>query len=599
MPVDGTGVPMLTLISRADLLAHADRGKALLPPRAVALLEGAAPQSHEACRLTALDDVITALDEWIDRAAANLATEIAEQLPQSPHDPALVPFAQALPLRYYLVKLLRVIAYLDRATSQRSITDLEFIGCRGRDDDYAALVYSWCAARDVPLDIRLVDGPATRPVNCPRDALWRRGLGQLLTRSKVEARAKSALLVGNPHVLSPVCQALLADNFQVAWLTQRFAVKNWFRWRNQGVRQLVCSRRTAHPTTLELPRLAGLSESGVDLIPALCVWLRQQSQEQGPQLTALHDSICGQLSALSPNTIVIADEDATPLPRLSMAAARQRGMPTLVVQHGAPCIRFGFAPLLADACCTWGPSSASQIAAWNVPRDRLFLTGSPRHKFATPARKQSGRLREILLLTTVPPRDQRPDAVHFHLTTSTYADMLEAACSAAARCEGVHRLTVKLHPRDAGGQLVRETLRRYPTLKSRIVRGQSATHWFRRCDLAISCASSTGVEAAQSGIPTIQLLPAGSGDLLPAASWGFFGTARTEAELTLLLAQAARIPHYSHAPDPYVFSSHGEAAAKRVVAVAQQLLNRRRAATEPLSTIPSQPTNSPLQSVGT
>ena len=36
----------------------------------------------------------------------------------------------------------------------------------------------------------------------------------------------------------------------------------------------------------------------------------------------------------------------------------------MVVQHGVPYIRFGFAPLEADAICAWGESSRDHLESW-------------------------------------------------------------------------------------------------------------------------------------------------------------------------------------------------------------------------------------------
>ena len=57
-------------------------------------------------------------------------------------------------------------------------------------------------------------------------------------------------------------------------------------------------------------------------------------------------------------------------------------------------------------------------------------------------------------------------------------------------------------------------------------------------DVVLSCGSTGGIEAAALGWPVIQLLPSGSGDLLPAEASGLLGTARGEAELAFLLPLA-------------------------------------------------------------
>ena len=48
--------------------------------------------------------------------------------------------------------------------------------------------------------------------------------------------------------------------------------------------------------------------------------------------------------------------------------------------------------------------------------------------------------------------------------------------------------------------------------------------------------SSAGTEASLWGVPVIELIPAGSLDLLPSSQWGTLGTARTE-QVTLTRAR--------------------------------------------------------------
>ncbi|MEX2558900.1 MAG: hypothetical protein WD403_03250, partial [Pirellulales bacterium] len=62
--------------------------------------------------------------------------------------------------------------------------------------------------------------------------------------------------------------------------------------------------------------------------------------------------------------------------RAAIAFARSHGIKSVVVQHGAPCVRFGFAPLHADMFCAWGESSRRQLEAWQVPPERIVVTGA-------------------------------------------------------------------------------------------------------------------------------------------------------------------------------------------------------------------------------
>jgi hypothetical protein len=181
-----------------------------------------------------------------------------------------------------------------------------------------------------------------------------------------------------------------------------------------------------------------------------------------------------------------------------------------------------------------------------------------------------------LLLATTPPRDDRPDAIAMHFTRRTYAEMLRAALGAVSRRPGA-RLTVKLHPRAPHDPVVRAVLSEFPSVATRVVRRGPVEKWIRRSDCVLSCFSSAGVDATLTGVPVIQLVPVGSGTILPHHEWGMLGTARTRAELEPLLAQALadagsteRGETDAHAgPGPNVFADLGRSAAARI---AEQVL---------------------------
>ena len=77
-------------------------------------------------------------------------------------------------------------------------------------------------------------------------------------------------------------------------------------------------------------------------------------------------------------------------------------------------------------------------------------------------------------------------------------------------------------------------------LKTQIVERGDLTPLLVGTSCVLSCASSAGVEATLCGVPVIQLMPAGSLDLILSTDWGLLGTARTREELELLLDQARR-----------------------------------------------------------
>jgi hypothetical protein len=121
-------------------------------------------------------------------------------------------------------------------------------------------------------------------------------------------------------------------------------------------------------------------------------------------------------------------------------------------------------------------------------------------------------------------------------------------------------------------------LSEFPSLASRVIRRGPVEKWIRRADCVLSCFSSAGIDATLTGVPVIQLLPAGSGEVLPHAEWGMLGSARSQAELEPLLAEAlggAGLAERSETDvhprgtchssrNPNVFADFGRSAAARI-----------------------------------
>jgi hypothetical protein len=470
-----------------------------------------------------------------------------------PHVPGGISPAwlDALDLRYVLLKWIRVVAYFTEVRPLRRDDQVELVAAAGRDEDYAELIGQLCRSAGAALRVRWM-GPAPEcPSPFPPNSRWRRLAARLALacRANPDAGGYGArvMLCGNRRILDPVCGELLARRARVWWLYDRFALRPWLRWRPRGAGQLFCNSSLGRRNRLGVGATPRLDCRGVDLGPLVRAWLARRVETCGPRYNRLIEQIDAHFRHTRPGAVVL-DEDATPMARAVVALARQHGATTWVVQHGAPCGRFGFAPLAADRILVWGRSSARQLIRWGVSPQRIHVTGSPWHdrlhqalapaRARAAARSQAGRRAhgpQILLLTTVPPRDERPDMVTHRLTRHTYAEMIRAAFGAVARLAGA-RLIVRLHPRAPNDPVVQSMLARFPSVRGRVVRRGSLVNWLGGNDCVLSCLSSAGVDATLAGAPVIQLLPQGSGDVLPHAEWGMAGTARTEAELDRLLA---------------------------------------------------------------
>lgn len=546
----------LLLATRRELIAHDEAG-----PAAV-LLEGSWPLGG-----LSLDDAIDARFSWIDEAAVYWA-DCLDQLSASPECQTNLPvhtaWLNALPLRYYLVKLLRVVAFFTEVRPLAADDQVELLAEWERDRDYVDLIVQLCEQAGAALHVRWLDRPVAPAPGFPPNRRWRRlaaRVGEWLEPGVSAGLAPRVVLCGNPRLLDPVCRELSRRDCRLWWLYDRFAFGSWLRWRPRGVGQLVCDSSKGQENRLAVPAIERVECRGVDLAGPLRRWFAARVESAGARQTRIIEQIDRHFALLRPDALVV-DEDATPFARAAVALARRHGATSFVVQHGAPCCRFGFAPLAADRFLAWGPSSAEQLTRWAVPAERIQVVGSPHHDqlrgqlaklAAASSSRSASRSVKILLVATAPPRDDRPDAVGLHMTCRAYAEMLRAAVTAIAAIPRA-RLVVKLHPRVPHDPILKKLLAAQHALKTRVVRKGTLQRCLAGVDCVISCGSSAGIDATLAGLPVIQLLPAGSGEVLPHNEWGLVGTARQASELKDLLDQVLKGNYQRTASNPRVFA---------------------------------------------
>ncbi len=530
------------------------------------------------------------LDDLVDARLAHLdvaAVELAEQAGG----------VHTLRLRYFLLKLLRA-AWFFRQGPGRATPRIDLHLTRARDEDYASLFQALAAAGGPEVQLHWRQGAPAADVQPPVDAFWRQALGKLLTTQcsgPAPGRRPNVVLMGDARRLDGVCATLVRRGYSPWWLYERFAVRTWWRWRGQGVRQIVLNGNPGgfHEVgaSHRPPEPGPLLWEGVDLAPAVRVWQNRAPQPSAARDVRLSERVTAVVEKVGPAAIVL-DEDATPLARTAVNCGKRLGIPSLVVQHGAPCVRFGFAAPLADVTCVWGEASRRQLLRWGARPDQIRVTGFP----ALPAprrrpRRAPGRTMRVLLLGTVPPRNDRPDAAEFCLTTDRYAQMLAGVCAALASlaqrladpAEPLPfrrvQLWVRPHPRSPHDPILAAALRAYPQLRPRLVRRGGLLRHAARAHLAIGCASSSVVEAAQAGAATIQLMPVGSArEVFEPAEWGLNATCRSPAELQaalgrLLPALAAKECWATSGPSQAV-AACGVVAAENVVRELRNLIAR-------------------------
>ena len=593
----------LSVYARPDLV-----DSDLSPESPALLLEGSWPAAAVPTRWS-LDVAIGARQAWIDEQAVEWAQSLAKDgllLPRgNPLDHISSAYLNALDLRYYLVKLLRLVAFFTEVQPLVRGQSVELSAQRHRDYDYADLLEQLSRRAGIDCRVRWIDAPQSARDNFPRNGRLRQLAARVAQcfdlRAAGHRRRPRVVLCGNPHLLDPVCGELLRRRASVWWLFDRFAVKPFLRWRPRGVGQLVCNADLGRENRFYSHLPERLDCCGVNLAPAVGGWLTERLLTHGPRQTRLVEQIYGHFQQFGARC---------PDPGRGRHAAGPRGGGDRPIPWDridgraacAPCCRFGFAPLAADRILVWGESSREQLLRWGVAAEQIWVTGSPCHdrlraRFAksiaqnpgqTPApqgsRNDSGTgsmssrfeavrraMRQeldqphFLLLATMPPRDDRPDAVALGLNTRTYADMLRTVLTVVARRPDA-QLTIKLHPRAGDDPMLRQVLHEFPQIEARLVRHATLEKTLRGVDCVFSCGSSGGVDSTLAGIPVIQILPPGVHEFLPHQRWGLAGTAHCEAELEPLLRQALEQPVTTPAIiDPQVFGDFQRPAAQRIV----------------------------------
>jgi hypothetical protein len=538
------------------------------------------PWCHRHSLDRAIDGRFARLDADAQRITAEIVAVAACNEPTGPNFAEL----NVLRLRYAVVKWLRPIAWWRARSDEHRRKPVRLLIESPRDAEYEALFRQLSAADGFPLIVETAgsDSPAAS-ISLPSNPFWRRFAGRALAHRRPFAPRRAAprvLLSGNPRLLDPICEELVDRGATVAWLYDRFSFGCRKRWHRRGVAQLVCDSSLGRvdlfpPRLLEGP----LVYEGVDLAPVVNIWYDNLRQSLAPSQARLWGRIGEHVEAFRPAQVVV-DEDATPQARAAILYGRRVGATATVVQHGICGVRFGFAPLLADRFCAWDDGSRRQMEAWGVSLERIVITGSPYQERVAeqaavagsamsakrmPAKADRPFAPRILLIGTIPPRDDRPDAIAYHLTSRNYERLLDAALAAVAEIPH-DELAIRNHPRTGVDRGLAKSLAAYPELRHRDTSCLPIADDLAMSDVVLSFPSSGALDAVRLGKPVIQLAPADSHELAPAEWYGFFGTAGTLAELRRLLTLAlAAIPEPPNRGIPRVAPDAPGGAARRIV----------------------------------
>jgi hypothetical protein len=77
--------------------------------------------------------------------------------------------------------------------------------------------------------------------------------------------------------------------------------------------------------------------------------------------------------------MIIVAQDVVEFEKTLVTVGNQKGVPSLVVQHGVTGHSVGFVPLSATKFAAWGEISKNMLIEWGALQDKIVITGAPRY----------------------------------------------------------------------------------------------------------------------------------------------------------------------------------------------------------------------------
>lgn len=226
---------------------------------------------------------------------------------------------------------------------------------------------------------------------------------------------------------------------------------------------------------------------------------------------------------------VITSSDAHRTSRMAVLQARARGVPTMVVQHGALVIEDIYLPVIADQMAAWGPWCRDWFTSRGVAEDRVFAAGYPRglggHRPVTSA----GDPRGAQASRPSAGGDARPHPVTrllFAMQPISQAvnDDLLGRLYQVLAADPVLRLTVRPHPGSTQrGAVAAMVAAAPPDVRARVSLSEAGTDLatdLAHSDVVLISDSTVGVDAINAGSPVMLLRHPAITEAIPYESFG-------------------------------------------------------------------------------
>ncbi len=308
-------------------------------------------------------------------------------------------------------------------------------------------------------------------------------------------------------------------------------------WRDERRVLRDATQRAAERWDAIVSRRPAFRLDGADLSRIAMGRLERLVRRSVPWLAVETEAMRRWLEAARPRWLVVAS-DQHRIGRVAVGEARQRGVRSLVLQHGLPQYALGYVPVVADAVATWSEAADAWFRRQGTPPDRLVRLGNPRvdaladPAFAAGAASVADRFAAAgspRILVTLSPSDRERNRAIVRIAL----DVVGA--------ERTANVVVKLHPGDGRWDDVRRLIRSSDASRGRVIiaRREPLYPFLAWADAVFLDRSTVALESLAAGVP-VALYGGGSaearGDLDPGID---LPTVSTAAELAAFAAHVA------------------------------------------------------------
>ncbi len=285
---------------------------------------------------------------------------------------------------------------------------------------------------------------------------------------------------------------------------------------------------------------------------------------------------------------ILVDEDVCEFNRTLVTAAGTRGVPSVVIQHGAPydLQPTGLSPVSAGKIAAWGAYSEECFRRWGVPAEKIALTGAPRYDRIDRGDEQAAREKVAaatgwdgkcpLIVYACDPyhREGREDYAGIPSSKQEEEEHLLCFMEGIALnpdCFGV----LKRHPKDNDAQWIHMLMQGHAAQKRlSVLQHFPMPELLRACDALVTTYSTVAMEAMLLDKPVITVNLTGQPDLQPHAELGAALPVLRREDMTGALREVldneqtrARLRQSARKAVSYYFSADNIPAAKRVAAL--------------------------------